>query len=102
MSILALGAMPKQQKEQLQLLLLLLLQASRQAVVLDGEPLELIGKFKYLGSMANILARVPRRSGTGIILSDPHSLACNSAFGRGVKYRCVQRQVVVYSILLNG
>ncbi len=57
-----------------------------QAVLLDGEPLEDVDKFKYLGSMF-----VANGQGTDEILLIPHSLACNPVFGRGVKYRCVQR-----------
>ncbi len=39
----------------------------------------------------NFKARAPRRSKEGLILLVPHSLACNVVFGRGMKYRCVQR-----------
>ncbi len=58
-----------------------------QAVILDGEQLEGIEKFKYLGS----IFRAPKRSEAELILPVPHSLICNPVCGRGVKYRCVQR-----------
>ncbi len=54
----------------------------RQAVLLDGEPLENADKFKYLEG------RAPRRSEAGLILLVLHSLTCNPVYGRGVKYRC--------------
>ncbi len=57
----------------------------RQAVLLNGEPLEGVDKFKLLQ------ARAPRRSKAGLILPVPHSFACNPVFGRGVKYRCIER-----------
>ncbi len=58
-----------------------------QAVLLDGEPLEDVGKFKYLGAMFVAL----RRSEAGLILLVPQSLTYNPVYGRGVKYRCTQR-----------
>ncbi len=63
----------------------------RQAVLLDGEPLEDVDKFKYLGSMfvANGQGTEEIRSRINLVV--PHSLACNPVFGRGVKCRCVQR-----------
>ncbi len=58
----------------------------RQAVLLDGEPLEDFNKLKYLGTML-----VANDQGTKEILLLPHTLACNPVFGHGVKYCCVQR-----------
>ncbi len=48
------------QQEQQQLLILP--QESRQAVVLDDQPLEIIAKFKFHDSVNIILVRVPRES----------------------------------------
>ncbi len=61
----------------------------RQAVLLDGEPLEDVEKFKYLGSMF-----VANGQGTEEIRSMIN--LARSAFSRlqscrGVKYRCTQR-----------
>ncbi len=63
----------------------------RQAVLLDGEPLEDVDKFKYLGSMFMANGLATRRYEAGLILLVPHSLACNPVFGRSVKDRCVKR-----------
>ncbi len=52
--------------------------------MLEGEPLEDVDKFKYLGSM--IVANGQRTEGLV-----PHSLTCNPVFGHCVKYRCVQK-----------
>ncbi len=53
----------------------------RQAVLLEGEPLEDVNKFKYLCS---------RTFKAGLNLLVPHSLAFKPVFCRSVKYRCVQ------------
>ncbi len=60
----------------------------RQAVLLDGEHLEDVDKFKYLGSMF-----VANGQGTDEIRSrfNLARSACNPVDSRGVKYRCVQR-----------
>ncbi len=63
----------------------------RQAVSLDGEPLEDVDKFKYLDSMFVANGQGNSRSEAELILLVRHSLACDPAFGRGVKYRCAQR-----------
>ncbi len=63
----------------------------RKAVLLNGEPLEDVGKSKYLGSMFVQTARAPSRKEGGLILFVPHSLAYNLVFGCGVKYRCAKR-----------
>ncbi len=62
----------------------------RQAVVLYGEPLRDVDKFKYVSSMFVANGR-GHRGEAGLILLGPHSLACNPVFGRGVKLRCIQR-----------
>ncbi len=53
-----------------------------QAVLLDGESLEEVYKFKYLGSM---FVANGQGSEAGLILLVPHSLACNPVFDRGVQ-----------------
>ncbi len=60
-----------------------------QAVLLEGEPLEDVEVFKYLGSMFVTNSHGPEeiRSWINII----RSTTCSPVFGRGVKYRCVQR-----------
>ncbi len=45
----------------------------RQAILLDGEPLEDVEKFKYLGSM--FVANGQGTEEAGLILLVPHSLA---------------------------
>ncbi len=63
----------------------------RQAVLLDGEPLEDADKFKYLGSMLVANGQGTEGVRSRINLSRSVSLTCNPVFGRGVKYRCVQK-----------
>ncbi len=46
-------------------------------------------------------AKAPKRSEEGVILPILHSLACNPVFGRDVKYRCVQKEMVC-AFLLYG
>ncbi len=63
----------------------------RQAVLLDGEHLGDVDKFKYLGSMIVANGQGTGEIEAGLILLVPHSLAYNPVFCRGVRYRCVQR-----------
>ncbi len=70
----------------------LVLDEQRQAVLLDGEPLEDVENSSTLARCSWQTARAPRRSEAGLIFLVPHSLAYNPVFGRGVKYLCAQRQ----------
>ncbi len=58
----------------------------RQAVLLDGEPLEDVDKFKYLGSMFVAIGQAPRRSAAGAPDFDLRlrDMACMSSRRKGV------------------
>ncbi len=62
----------------------------RRAILLDGEPLEDVDKFKYLGPMfiANCQSTEAIRSRVNLVRS---TFAKNPAFGRGGIHPCVQR-----------
>ncbi len=63
----------------------------RQAVLLDGEPLEDVEKFKSLFMMFVANGQGTEEIRSRVALARSAFLACNSVFGRGVKYRCVER-----------
>ncbi len=64
----------------------------RQAVLLDGEPLEDVDNFKHLGLMFITSGQDTEEIKNRINLARAaFSLVCNPVFGRGVKYCCAQR-----------
>ncbi len=63
----------------------------RQAVLLDGEPLEDVDKFKYLRSTFVAHGQSTEEIRSRINLARSAFSRLQSFFGRGVKYRCVQR-----------
>ncbi len=63
----------------------------RQAVLLDGEPSEDVEKFKYLDSMFVATGQGTKEIRSRINFAGSEFFSCNPVFGRGVKYRCVQK-----------